>query len=175
MELLHALHRLDSRLFTSIFVKGERAGVDICARALSRSAEGYLHALVPCLLFMLGVSRVNDLVALTAASLLLERVLYWLLKNGFKRRRPQDYLPGFRSRIVPGDKFSFPSGHTSSAFLLATALTVVYQGPVCSVFIWAAAIGLSRILLGVHYPGDTIAGAVMGSTIVICMAKFLGV
>lgn len=175
MELLQALHRLDSRLFTSIFMKGDRPEVNTCARALSRSAEGYLHALIPLLLYLLGATRVDELVMLICASLAVERVTYWLLKNGFKRRRPQDYLPDFRSHIVPGDKFSFPSGHTSSAFLLATALTIVYQGPVGSVFIWAAAIGLSRIFLGVHYPGDTVAGALMGSTIVMLIAGSLGV
>ena len=43
-----------------------------------------------------------------------------MLKNGFKRNRPQDALTHFTSVIVPHDQFSFPSGHTSAAFLMAT-------------------------------------------------------
>ena len=175
MERLNILQQLDSRLFISIFARGGRPTIRYCARVLSRTAEGYLHILLPLLLSQLSIGRVNELITLIAASLVVERVVYWLLKNTLKRRRPQDSLPEFRSLIVPGDKFSFPSGHTSSAFLLATALMVVYQGPVGSVYIWASSIALSRIVLGVHYPGDTIAGALMGSTIVVIMAQLLGV
>lgn len=175
MEILYALQRFDVRLFTQLFRQGERRMIRPLARALSRSADGYLYVLVPLLLYMLGAGQVAEFTLLLFASLVVERVLYWLLKNGLRRRRPQEFMPGFRSLVVAADRFSFPSGHTSAAFLLATALYVVYQGPVFSVYLWATAIGLSRVILGVHYPGDTVAGAVMGSATVIFIANQLGV
>ncbi|MCB1845501.1 MAG: phosphatase PAP2 family protein, partial [Halioglobus sp.] len=69
---------------------------------------------------------------------------------------------------------SFPSGHTSAAFLLATALTITYQEPAVAMCGWAGLVALSRVILGVHYPGDTLAGAVMGSGIALFTANQLG-
>lgn len=175
MELLYTLQRFDVRLFSKVFRQGERRMVRPLARALSRSADGYLYALVPLLLYVLRADHISAFTILLLASLSVERILYWLLKNGLKRRRPQEFMPGFRSLVVAADRFSFPSGHTSAAFVLATALFVVYQGPVFSMYLWATAIGLSRVILGVHYPGDTLAGAIMGSTTVIFTASQLGI
>lgn len=174
MELLGALQRLDSRLFITLFRQGERRMIRPVARAVSRSADGHLHLLIPPLLMFLGVARLGEFVALLLCALAVERVLYWVLKNGLRRRRPQDYWPGFQSIVIAGDKFSFPSGHTSAAFLLATVLSIIYQGPVYSIYVWAASVALSRVILGVHYPGDTLAGAIMGSGIALFMARQLG-
>jgi undecaprenyl-diphosphatase len=103
-----------------------------------------------------------------------ERSLYFSLKNSLRRRRPQELVPGFRSLITASDKFSFPSGHSSGAFLLATALLVVYGGPVIAMYVWASGVALSRILLGVHFPGDTLAGALMGTSSVLFVATQMG-
>ena len=107
-------------------------------------------------------------------ALAMERPLYWVLKNALKRRRPQDYVIGFRSLIVPSDKFSFPSGHSSGAFLLATSLCLVFGSPCAATLLWATGVALSRVLLGVHFPGDTLAGALMGSGLAILSAQLWG-
>ena len=111
---------------------------------------------------------------LLAAALILERGLYFSLKNSLKRRRPQEAVPGFRSLITASDQFSFPSGHSSCAFLLATSLVLVYGAPVAIIYLWAGAVALSRILLGVHFPGDTLAGALMGTSIALLSAELPG-
>ncbi len=174
MKMLLAIHRLDLQLLARIFSQGERRMVRPLARALSRSGDGYLHLLVPLLLLLLVVDDAARFAGLLALALLLERGLYWSLKNSLKRRRPQESVPGFRSLVAAADQFSFPSGHSSAAFLLATALLVVYGGPVIAMFLWASGVALSRVLLGVHFPGDTVAGALMGSSIALLCAGLLG-
>jgi len=158
MEMLSRLHHFDRRLFTRIFRQGERRAVIPLAIALSRSGDVYLYLMLTLLLVAFAI----------------ERTLYRSLKNTLKRPRPPNAIPGFNSLIATSDKFSFPSGHSSGAFLLATALVVIYGGPMLVIYLWAAGVALSRVVLGVHFPGDILAGSLMGSSIALACATLLG-
>lgn len=59
---------------------------------------------------------------------------------------------------------SFPSGHTAEAFATATSLTLISHKWYVAVpaFAWAGLVGYSRLYLGVHFPSDVIAGALIG-------------
>ncbi len=87
-----------------------------------------------------------------------ELPLYLLLKNLLKRQRPAG-LPVF---ITPSDRYSLPSGHTAAAFLMATVLAASFPLWAPLLFVWAALVGASRLLLGVHYLSDLVAGALLG-------------
>ncbi len=161
-------------LFARAFRQTEKSIVIHLALAISHSGDGYLHVLVPLLVWVLDPEGFAMLLPLLVMALAIERTLYWLVKNSLRRPRPQEAVPGFRSLIRASDQFSFPSGHSSGAFLLATALLVFY-GPVAApLFLWAFAVAMSRILLGVHFPGDTLAGAMMGGGIALICAAQLG-
>jgi undecaprenyl-diphosphatase len=174
MDILYALHRADVRLFEAVFRLSSRSATAAAAKAISRTADGYLFALVPAVLWLAGAQQLATLLQLLLLSLCVQLPLYWLLKNGLRRRRPQDSFDNFQSLVVAADKFSFPSGHTAAAFLLATSLSLVYGGAFIGVFAWATAVAVSRVALGVHYPGDTLAGAVMGVAVASCMYSYLG-
>lgn len=175
MEILGTLQKYERRLFARLFRQTERRMVIPLARAISHSGDGYLHLLVPLLVWTLDPAGFSHLIPLLVTALLIERGLYWLVKNSLRRPRPQDAVPGFRSLIRASDQFSFPSGHSSGAFLLATALLLVYGPAAAPLFLWAAAVAVSRILLGVHFPGDTVAGALMGSGVALLCAAQLGI
>ena len=55
-----------------------------------------------------------------------------------------------------------PSGHTAAAFLMATVLAASFPLWAPLLFAWAALVGASRLLLGVHYLSDLVAGALLG-------------
>tara|TARA_R110002110_G_scaffold205066_7_gene417148 strand:- start:291330 stop:291860 length:531 start_codon:yes stop_codon:yes gene_type:complete len=175
MEVLSRLAKVDLHLFAHVFRQGERRAVIPLAKALSHSGDGYLHLAIPVLLWQLQYRALNIFVALLMMAVVVERALYWSLKNSLKRRRPQDAVPGLRSLISASDQFSFPSGHSSGAFLLATCTVLVFGGPAIALYLWAIGVALSRVILGVHFPGDTIAGAAMGTGTALLCAQTLGV
>jgi undecaprenyl-diphosphatase len=175
MALMNSLHRLDNFLFTAVFDGTNGRAVRGIARGLSHSGDGYLHLMLPAFLLFTAFPHALLFAQLLLLALVCERVLYWGLKNSLKRPRPADARPDIESLIVASDQFSFPSGHTSAAFLLVTTLVVVY-GPVFQVlYLWSALVAVSRVVLGVHYPGDTVAGAAMGILTTVFAAILLGV
>ena len=93
------------------------------------------------------------------------------LKNLVERPRPYAALDGIdaRDRGHQGDDVldptSFPSGHTSTAFAIATSLSLSYPRwyVVAPAAAWATTAGLARVWHGVHYPTDVVAGALVGA------------
>lgn len=130
-------------------------------RLLSRTGDGLLYViLAACLYFLHGIQ--DQLLRTMFLAFAVERPTYFMLKNGFKRNRPQQAIKDFRSVITPSDQFSFPSGHTSAAFMVATLVAYFFPALSAVLYFWALSVGFSRVVLGVHFPTDTLMGMVLG-------------
>ena len=93
-----------------------------------------------------------------------------VLKPLFDRTRPYyvlDYIP----LIPPVGDPSFPSGHTSASFAAATAIYAVDKKWGIAAYIFAAVMGFSRLYLGVHFPTDVLAGALVGTAAAMIVIK----
>ena len=129
------------------------------ARWVSASGDGYCYILVAyCLVWASGFNW-DYLIAL-AVTFAVERPIYWLMKNSFRRNRPANCTP--TPLLIAHDKFSFPSGHTCAAFVFATVTSLFFPALATPLIIWAAMIGISRVVVGVHYPTDIMAGMCLG-------------
>jgi undecaprenyl-diphosphatase len=60
-------------------------------------------------------------------------------------------------------------------FAFSTITIFTFGGAYAAMFVWASLVGASRVIIGVHYPGDIVAGAVMGSGIAVATASMLNI
>lgn len=99
----------------------------------------------------------------TIAALSLTYISTNLLKHTIQRDRPFHSIPDVQAYYKPSG-YSFPSGHTSFAFSLATSISLNYREwyYIIPSYLYAIGIGYSRINLGVHYPSDVIIGGMVG-------------
>jgi membrane-associated phospholipid phosphatase len=103
-------------------------------------------------------------VLLTASCVWTADLLALATKAGVERPRPSMTVPQADPLIGAGG-WSFPSGHATTAFAGAVALSYLWRRAAPLFFLLAAAIAFSRVYVGVHYPGDVLAGAALGSLV----------
>jgi membrane-associated phospholipid phosphatase len=98
-------------------------------------------------------------------SLLINTAITQGLKYSIHRDRPYINYPNLVNPQYLETDASFPSGHTSTAFALATSISLQNKKwyYVVPSFLWAGSVGYSRMYLGVHYPSDVLAGAIIGA------------
>ncbi|WP_291125374.1 phosphatase PAP2 family protein [Flavobacterium sp. UBA6031] len=104
------------------------------------------------------------------ASVVSAGIITTILKYSIQRPRPFITYP-FLEKVTSGGSPSFPSGHTTDAFSIATAVSLAYPKwyVIIPAYAWAGAVGFTRMDLGVHYPSDVLVAAIIGtSTAFLC-------
>jgi len=131
----------------------------------SRLGDGivwYLLILALPLLYGAAAIRPAIVMALTGA---LGVVLYALLKRLFVRERPFITHTAINRAAAPLDRYSFPSGHTLHAVSFAWQACAHFPELAWVLLPLAALIAGSRVVLGLHYPSDVLAGAAVGAAL----------
>jgi undecaprenyl-diphosphatase len=124
--------------------------------------DGWLwYGLGAMLLLCGGPQRFAAVEAASAAGLIGVGV-FKALKRLSRRPRPCQLEPHCWSKVLPPDKFSFPSGHTMTAFSIALVVSYFYPSLEGPLFFLALSIAVSRVVLGMHFLSDVLAGAVLG-------------
>ena len=137
--------------------------VRLSAIAATRAGDGWLWYLTGLLVLLFGGE--NRLIATASAgSAAVTGIgLFVSVKKLSGRKRPCEIEPHVWARLLPPDQFSFPSGHTITAFAVAVSLGEFYPILLGFLLFFAFAIATSRILLGMHFLSDVAVGAMIGT------------
>jgi len=155
VRMMHSIHK-DSTIFKDKLFRGfsnSATPVDIAA---------------PASIILIGFINKDDATKRegyrAGANFLLTSALTVGLKYSINRKRPFVSYPDLFHKKSAAGSYSFPSGHTSTAFATATSLTLATKKWYVAVpaYAWASGVAYSRMYLGVHYPSDILGGMVIG-------------
>ena len=137
--------------------------VRLSAIVATRAGDGWLWYLTGLLVLMFGGDVRFTAIAAAGSAAVTGIGLFISLKKLSGRKRPCEYEPHVWSQLLPPDQFSFPSGHTITAFAVSVTLGMFYPVLFGILLLFALAIATSRILLGMHFLSDVVVGAILGT------------
>ena len=163
MEILQFLQQLDGNIllwiqqyirqpfltefFTHFTYLGNHGIIQILIALLFLIPKKTRKAGIICIMGLLGTLLFTNLI----------------LKNMVARIRPYEVIPGLELLIEKQKDFSFPSGHSAASFIIAEIIYHCFHGWSGIVaLVLAALMAFSRLYVGVHYPSDVLAGALLG-------------
>jgi undecaprenyl-diphosphatase len=158
--LLAVLGELDARLLEALLLR-RRPLLDRVMRSVTRLADPYLPVAVACALARAPLGALREAGALAMGTLVLSHLLVQVAKRAATRPRPA--LP-FEALIRTPPCFSFPSGHAAAGLSVALPVALALPGAAGLLVLGVGVlVGVSRCYLGVHYPGDVLAGWILAA------------
>ena len=130
--------------------------------AATRMGDGWLWYGLGIMLLVYGGPQRFSAIGAAGAAAVGGIFVFKVLKHLSQRQRPCQIEPHCWSKVLPPDKFSFPSGHTMTAFSIALVISYFYPSLEGTLFFVALSIAVSRIVLGMHFLSDVLAGIVLG-------------
>ena len=155
--------RIDTTLLRALRTRGHHPAAERAVLAFTRLGEhGALWFALAGLGAALDPDR-RDTFARAAAAIGAAYGANQLIKLAVRRRRPNlDDLPPL---VTTETQISYPSAHASTSFAGARSLAPLVPAAGPALYITAAAMALSRPYVGVHYPSDIVAGAMLGAAV----------
>ncbi|MEK6987705.1 MAG: phosphatase PAP2 family protein [Candidatus Thermoplasmatota archaeon] len=162
---------LDESVFRALNLAGTNPVLDVLMSLFSAIALPYI---LPLLAIPLWWKRHRELAFDLLVLLVVVILVTEVLKYAIGRQRPCDVLANVTPNACAtvGDP-SLPSGHASRIFAVAALLSLRFKwGVRLGSFGVAILTGLSRVYLGVHWPSDVLAGAVLGIALAVALVVF---
>ena len=110
--------------------------------------------------------------SVAAVGLVISHCVVQIIKRKVLRERPSTAV-GTEALITSPDAFSFPSGHATAAMAVAFVYAVAFPAWAAPLMMLAAAVGISRVCLRVHYPGNVLAGQAIAILTDLCVMRMM--
>ena len=153
----------DARLSARLMIAGKPGLLRNIAIILAHSGDSWFWLAGLAILWLVGEPAWRSWSAQVFAAVIITALIVLVTKFAVRRRRPE----GEWGRIYRStDPHSFPSGHAARAVMLTVLVAVL--GPdwlALVLLVWAPAVALARVSMGVHYVSDVVAGGILGALI----------
>ncbi len=160
--MLHLIATGDHKLMRKVNKWPAPKWVRMWSVAATRAGDGWLWYLIGLIILLGGGNNRFEAIAAAGSAALVGIATFKSLKHVSGRKRPCQIEPHCWATLLPPDQFSFPSGHTITAFAVAVTLGEFYPMLMPGLLFCALSIAASRILLGMHFLSDVVVGAALG-------------
>lgn len=170
---LQRMHQLDSNVCVAVNHTSQYKLIRNSFRLVSRLGDGvFWYGLMTAILCVKGADGLQPVLHMATTGLL-GTLLYKWLKGKTLRPRPYEVRQEITLAGMPLDKFSFPSGHTLHAVIFTVIALQYYPQLVTILLPFTLLVALSRVVLGLHYPSDVLAGALIGAALAFISFLFI--
>jgi undecaprenyl-diphosphatase len=135
---------------------------------MTRLGDGWLWYSIGLILVIFGGAPKFQAIGAATAAAAAGIFLFRTLKRASRRKRPCEIEPHCWSIVSPPDKYSFPSGHSITSFAIALSVGMFYPDLQAVLLAVALLIASSRIILGMHFLSDVLAGSAIGIFLGYC-------
>jgi len=157
------MERRDHRLMRRVHRWRAPRWIRIWMIVATRLGDGWLWYGLGLAMLLFGGEERFQAFAASGTAALASILLFHELKRVSKRRRPCHIERHCWATLTPPDQFSFPSGHSMTAYAIAIAAGHFYPWALGALLFVAASIAISRIMLGMHFLTDVMVGALLGT------------
>jgi membrane-associated phospholipid phosphatase len=170
MSLITSITQFDMDFSRRLRLRPEQRGWWQLASFLAHSGDSWFWMAGLGIIWLFGNRDWHNRAAMLAISIVVQAITVLAIKFTVKRRRPEGEWGAIYRNTDP---HSFPSGHAARALLLVVMAWAM--GPEWfrwAVLVWAPLVSLARVLMGVHYISDVLAGWVTGVLIAVIFLQF---
>lgn len=129
----------------------------------TRAGDGWLWGLIGVAVLLSADANRYRAIEAAACAVACGIAMFHKVKRIFCRTRPRDIEPHCWANIVTRDRFSFPSGHSTTAFAVALSLGSFYPEILPLLLVLAANVAISRVVVGMHFLSDVLVGSGAGA------------
>lgn len=163
MRLLQNCYEFEQRLFKKVNRHFDKKAINLLFRVITRIGGATFTIGVVVLLMIFSHNPVRQIAIYSAISLAISHLPVQVLKKLYPRKRPYITLEDTRFHSNPLKDHSFPSGHTTAVFSIIIPFVIFIPALSYILIPIGVLVGISRMYLGLHYPSDVMAGAILGS------------
>jgi undecaprenyl-diphosphatase len=163
LSMLHYIATRDHRIMRKVNKWPAPKWVRLWAIVATRAGDGWLWYLTGLAVLLFGGEDRFSATASAGSAALVGVGIFKSVKKISGRKRPCEIEPHCWATLLPPDQFSFPSGHTITAFAVAVGISLFYPLFTAGLLFCALSVAISRILLGMHFLSDVVVGAMIGT------------